>query len=79
MSLTLRDEHRSKVFENWVLRRISGPMRKWQEDGEGCIMISFITCTLHQTLLQWSSWRGWDGRVMCMHGTDEKCTWNCGL
>jgi hypothetical protein len=27
LSLTLRDEHRLKVFENRVLRRISGPRR----------------------------------------------------
>jgi hypothetical protein len=24
-SLTLREEHRLRVFENWVLRRIFGP------------------------------------------------------
>jgi hypothetical protein len=27
LSLTLREEHRLKVFENRVLRRISGPKR----------------------------------------------------
>jgi hypothetical protein len=27
-SLTLRKEHKLRVFENWVLRRISGPKRK---------------------------------------------------
>jgi len=26
-SLTLREEHRLRVFENWVLRRIFGPKR----------------------------------------------------
>ena len=26
-SLTLREEHRLRVFENWVLRRILGPKR----------------------------------------------------
>jgi hypothetical protein len=30
-SLTLRDEHRLRVFENGGLRRIFGP--KWEEDG----------------------------------------------
>jgi hypothetical protein len=31
-SLTLRQEHRLRVFENRVLRRIFGPKRrKWQE------------------------------------------------
>jgi len=27
MSLTLREEHWLRVFENWVLRRIFGPRR----------------------------------------------------
>jgi hypothetical protein len=27
LSLTLREEHRLRVFENWVLRRIFGPKR----------------------------------------------------
>jgi hypothetical protein len=40
---------RSRVFENRVLRRIFGLM--WQEAGGGCIMRSFITCTLHQRFL----------------------------
>jgi hypothetical protein len=40
------------VFENRVLRRICGPKReKWQEAGKGCIMESFITYMLNQTLL----------------------------
>jgi hypothetical protein len=39
LSLTLRDEHRLRVFEKRVLRRIFG--RK--EAGENCIMRSFIT------------------------------------
>jgi hypothetical protein len=26
-SLTLREEHRLRVFENWVLRRIFGPRK----------------------------------------------------
>jgi hypothetical protein len=40
-SLTLREEHRLRVFENRVLRRIFG-----QEVGENCVMRSFITCIL---------------------------------
>jgi hypothetical protein len=48
-SLTLREEHRLRVFENRVLRRIFGPKgMKRQEVGENCIMRSFITCTLLQ-------------------------------
>jgi hypothetical protein len=47
-SLELREEHRLRVFENRMLRRIFGPRR---ETGEHCIMRSFIICTLHQILL----------------------------
>jgi hypothetical protein len=31
LSLTLREEHRLRVFENWVLRRIFGPKRDGME------------------------------------------------
>jgi hypothetical protein len=47
-SLALKEKHRLRVFENRVLRRIYEPRR---EDGEDCIMRSFITCTSHQILL----------------------------
>jgi len=52
-SLTLREEHRLKVFEYRVLKRIFGPKRErvGGEVGEDCKMRSFITCTLHQILL----------------------------
>jgi len=50
-SLTLREEHRLRVFENRALRRIFGT-RKWRKAAENCIMKSFIICTLHQILLQ---------------------------
>jgi hypothetical protein len=48
-SLTLREEHRLRVFENRVLRRISGPKRdevvgNWRK----LHMRSFVTCALHQ-------------------------------
>jgi hypothetical protein len=46
-SLTLREEHRLRVFENGVLRRVFGPKRdKIVQGGGNCIMKSFITCTL---------------------------------
>jgi hypothetical protein len=45
-SVTLKEEHRLRVFENRVLRRIVGPKRN--EVGGNCTMRSFITCTLHQ-------------------------------
>jgi hypothetical protein len=36
-----------------VLRRIFGlRKRKWWEAGEDCIMRNFITCGLHQILLE---------------------------
>jgi hypothetical protein len=55
LSVTLREEHKLKVCEDRVLRRISVTRgRKWQEAGEDCIMRSFITCTLQQILL-WKS------------------------
>jgi hypothetical protein len=47
--LTIREEHRLRVFENRVGRRILGLKRDdVQEVGENCIMDSFITCTLLQ-------------------------------
>jgi hypothetical protein len=42
-SLTLREEHRLRMFENRVLRRIFG-----RESGEYCITRSFVICTLRQ-------------------------------
>jgi hypothetical protein len=48
-ALTLREEHRLRVSENRVLRRIFGPKRAEVTGGaENCIMRSFITCTLLQ-------------------------------
>jgi hypothetical protein len=44
LALTLREEHRLRVFENRVLRRIFGPKRNWWETGEDCMMRSFVTC-----------------------------------
>jgi hypothetical protein len=56
-SLTSREEHRPRVFENRVLGRIFGPKRNGMiETGENWIMRSFITCTVHQ--LQLSSQGG---------------------
>jgi hypothetical protein len=42
-SLTLREEHRLRVFENKVLRTIYGLKRA---EITGGVMRSFITCTL---------------------------------
>ena len=50
-SLTLRDEHRLRVFENRVLRRIFGSKKDGeQEIGENYIMRSLMICTHHPIL-----------------------------
>jgi hypothetical protein len=46
-SLTLREEHRLRVFENRLLRRIFELKRDEVTGGEKCVMKSFITCTPH--------------------------------
>jgi hypothetical protein len=49
LSLTLREEHSLKVFENRVLRRIFGQKRdEVVGGGENCIMRSFIIDILCQ-------------------------------
>jgi hypothetical protein len=51
-SLTLREEHGFRVFENRVLRRTFEPKREeLTGNGENCIMRSFITCMLHWIFL----------------------------
>jgi hypothetical protein len=45
-SLTLREEHTLRVFENRVLR-IFGPKRRKMGRGENCIMMNFTACILH--------------------------------
>jgi hypothetical protein len=50
-SLTLKDEHRLRVFENRLLRRIFGPNRGKTVGGEKCIMMNFTACILHRILL----------------------------
>jgi hypothetical protein len=46
-SLTLREEHRRRVFENRVLRRIFGPKR-YEVTPENFLTRSFVICTLRQ-------------------------------
>jgi hypothetical protein len=43
----LREEHRLRVFENSVLRRIFGPKRERDGSWRKCIMMNFIACILH--------------------------------
>jgi len=47
----MREEHRLRVFENWVLRRIFGPNRdEVKGNGENYIMRSLMICTAHPVL-----------------------------
>jgi hypothetical protein len=48
----LGEEHRLRVFENRVLRRIFGPKRRKTDRGENCMMINFMACLLHRILLE---------------------------
>jgi hypothetical protein len=46
--LTLREQHRLRVFENRVLKRIFGPRRdEVTGSGENHIMRSLMICTAH--------------------------------
>jgi hypothetical protein len=51
LSLSLRDEHKLKVFENRVLRRIFGGKREKTYRGENCIVMNFMACILDLILL----------------------------
>jgi hypothetical protein len=50
-SFTLKEEHRLRVFENRVLRKIFDLKRKKKDLGENCIMMNFTACILHLILL----------------------------
>jgi hypothetical protein len=55
-SLTLKEEHRQRVFENRLLTRIFGLKgMKLLEAGENCIMRGFVTCTVCQVKSEVSS------------------------
>jgi hypothetical protein len=43
----LREEHRLRVFENRVLRRIFGPKREEDGSWRKYIMMNFTACILH--------------------------------
>jgi hypothetical protein len=52
-SLTLREEHRLRLFKNRVLRRIFGPKRdEVTGNGEDYITRNLMICTQHQILLK---------------------------
>ena len=49
-SLTLKEEHWLRVFENKVLRKIFGTREtKLQDNGENYIMLSYMHCILNLT------------------------------
>jgi hypothetical protein len=54
-SFVLREEHRLRVFENRVLRRISGPKRDKVTGEWRSFKRSFIFCTHPQILLRGSN------------------------
>jgi hypothetical protein len=57
--LALREEHRLRVFENRVSRRVCGPRREEMAEGWRRLkMKDFITCTLHQISLGLSGQEG---------------------
>jgi hypothetical protein len=51
-SLTLREEHRLRVFENRVLGGYLDIKGRKTDRGENCIMMDFITYILHLILLE---------------------------
>jgi hypothetical protein len=62
-SLTLREEHKMRVFKNRVLRRISGPTRDEVMGGWRKLHNKELhDCTLRQIYLELSSRGGWGGR-----------------
>ena len=61
-SLTLREEHRLRVFENKVFRKTFGA--KLQENGESYILLSYTHCILRLTLLGILNREDWDGQHM---------------
>ena len=51
MSLTLKKEHKLRMFENRVLRKILGSKKdEGTEGGEGYITRTFMICTAHRIL-----------------------------
>jgi hypothetical protein len=66
----LREEHRLRVFENRVLRRIFGPKRVGEKTdrGKNCIMMNFTACILHRNIVRVIKTRRirWAGHVARM-------------
>jgi hypothetical protein len=71
--LTLREEHRLRVFweqsveeDIWTLKE-----GRWIVE-KNCIMMNFITCILHRTLLGWLNQVGWGGGTCSTHRGGER-------
>jgi hypothetical protein len=73
-SLTLREEHRLRVLENRMPRRIFGPKRdEVMDSGENCTVGSFIVFTHHQIFLDRPIKENEVGGACVTHGQGEKC------
>ena len=48
LPLTLREERRLRVFENWVVKKIFGPKRDQVKGSEDQTMRSFIICIIYR-------------------------------
>jgi hypothetical protein len=76
-ALTLREEHRLRVFENRVLRRIFGPKRRTVL-GENCIMMNVTALIRHRIFLGRSNKEDEVGGTCGTHGGEEKCSQDFG-
>jgi hypothetical protein len=53
LSLTFRKEHRLKVFENMVLRKVFEPKREEVKgNGKGCILRSFMSSNSQKNIIR---------------------------
>jgi hypothetical protein len=75
LSVTSRGEHRLRVFENRVLRRIFGPKRvEVTGCGEDYVTRSFMLCTPHQISFGWWQIKTNEmGRLCGTCGVEERC------
>jgi hypothetical protein len=64
LSITLREEHKLRVFENRVLREILVPEKGEDGSWKNCIMMSFIACIFHLLSLGWLNQGKCGGRDM---------------
>jgi hypothetical protein len=65
--ITFREEHRLRMFENRVLRKISWAKREFQETEENCILSSFVNryyCGFQMKMM-------WIGHVKYLRGKEK--------